>query len=142
MKILAKSLKIATQLYPTVRRQKATVFCFIYDGNKLLSIGVNDMLNESPKALYFGKRFNIQKLTRFPFECAETSAISKLWGRVTITGNEKVVVVRLKSLGSSENNRRIYVPALAKPCKNCTMILNGLGLDKVWWSTETGFESE
>lgn len=143
MKILDKSLKLATQLYPSVRFQKAMVFCFIFDGNKLLSIGSNNMKSESAKALRFGKKFGIQKLVKFPFACAETVAISNLWGRRLITGNEKIVVVRLKSLGSTDKERKILVSALSKPCHNCRMILDALGLERVWWSNaEGGFSNE
>lgn len=139
MKILDKSLDVAYQLY-NQELSKPQVFCFIYDGNKLLSIGQNEMETENAKALYFGKRYKIPHLIEFPFIHAEVDAIAKLWGKHKIIGTEKVVVVRLKKSGTTAKERKIILPALAKPCDSCYNVLTPIGLRRVWYSTETNFE--
>jgi deoxycytidylate deaminase len=96
------------------------------------------MVNESSKALYFGKRFNLPHLVKYPFIHAEIDAVSKLWGKHRIEGDEKVVVVRLKKSGTSATARKILVPAIAKPCENCYNVLSALGIKKVWWTNENG----
>lgn len=139
MKILDKSLDVAFQLY-NQELNKPQVFCFIYDGKRLLSIGQNEMETKNAKALYFGKRYKIPHLIEFPFIHAEIDAIGKLWGKHHITGTEKVVVVRLKKSGTTAKERKIIIPALAKPCDSCYNVLQPIGLRRVWWTTENGWQ--
>lgn len=139
MKILTKSLELAHSLVPTERNQNTLVYAFIYDGNTLLSIGQNDMKNENAKALYFGKRYKLPHLTKYPYVHAELDAISKLWGKRKIDGSERVVVVRFKSSKIEKFNKNFVLPALAKPCDNCYTVLCALGINRIYWTTEDGW---
>ena len=142
MKILTKSLELAHSLVPNERNQNALVYAFIYDGNNLLSIGQNDMTRENAKALYFGKRYKLPHLIKYPFVHAELDAISKLWGKRKIVGSERVVVVRFKSSKIDKFNKNFVSIALAKPCDNCYTVLCALGITRIHWTTENGWNEK
>lgn len=111
--------------------QPYSIFCFVYDKNKLISIGRNNMIEQNAKAYRFGVKYGIDKLKDFPYMHAEMDSISKLWGRHYITGKEKFVVIRLKKNGEL---------GMAKPCSNCQTVLRALNINNVIYSTDTGFE--
>lgn len=128
MNIQDKAYELSLQLYnPSLR------FChtaFLFDGNKLLSIGQNNTEVTSGRARYFGKRFSVSHFVDFPFIHSEIDAISKLWGRRRITGKEKLISIRLNSKGKLMN---------ARPCKNCSIILSALNLTRITYSISEGF---
>jgi len=132
-KFIAQSLELSRKLSIN-SQEKFAHFCFIFNKNKLISIGFNDTKNQNSKALYFGNRYNIQKFKKYKMIHAEISAISKLWGRLEITGKEKIVVIRIGKSGLLLNSL---------PCKDCTTILTALGFKSVWHSVENDIvESE
>lgn len=131
MRILDNSLKIATQLFSSAIKQEQNVFAFMYSGNKLISIGQNNMEKVNAKAYAFGMRFNVDQFKRFPFVHAEVDAISRLWGKYYISGKEKLVVVRFGRGGNI---------GIAKPCNGCQAILSSLNLNKVFWTTQNDWE--
>ncbi len=80
------------------------------------------------KALYFGTKFNIPELKKWPFIHAETAAIGKLWGKRVITGRENFVVIRVGPSGLMNSF----------PCCKCLPVLRALGFKTVWHSTPDG----
>lgn len=135
MKILDNSLKIAQQLFSSAVKsgdsQEQNVYAFIYDKNRLISVGRNDMVKVNNKALKFGNRFGIEQFQKFPYVHAEVDAISKLWGKRHICGKEKLVIVRFTKRGQI---------GLAKPCESCKMLLNALSIDKIYWTGQNEWE--
>lgn len=123
-KLLDKSIEIAKKLH-SPHSQPFNIYAFIYDKNKLLSIGHNDMLNQSKKAYDLGNRFNVQQFKNWPYKHAELDAISRLWGRVRIGSRHTLVTVRLLKDFSVAN---------ARPCKDCMEVINGLGISKMEWT--------
>lgn len=123
MKLLEKSIKLAREL--TFHEQKFKVAAFIYSGNKLLSIGQNNQSVTNAKAHYFGRRFGVQKFVEYSFIHAEIDAISRLWGKYHISSKDRMIVVRLNKSDQ---------PCMAKPCVNCQVILDSLGITKIDWS--------
>lgn len=128
MSIIDKAYNLSLQLYnPSLR------FChtaFLFDGNKLLSIGQNNTNETSGRASYFGKRFSVSHFVDFPYIHSEIDAISKLWGRRRITGKEKLISIRLNSKGKLMN---------ARPCNNCSIILRALNINRIFYSINDGF---
>lgn len=120
-KLLEKSVRLARKIH-SPNSQKFNVYAFMYDGRRLLSIGHNDMQTPSAKAHYFARRFNVQHLKEYNYKHAEVDCISRLWGRYHISGGETLVVVRLL---------RNYQIALAKPCRDCQIILDALNITQV-----------
>lgn len=129
MKIFDKSLKLSYQLLPNKPDQIFNVFSFMFDGNKLISIGKNNQNKASGSVYKLAKRFNVEKFINYPFPHAEIDCIKRVWGRHHITGKEKMVVVRIKRDGSL---------GIAMPCSNCHQILSALNLTKVWYSNNSG----
>lgn len=133
-KIVEKSIELSNSLFPSAYSEKNGYKCFhfayLYRRNTLLSIGQNSY-ELSNKALYFGNKFSINNMKKWPSLHAEISAISKIWGREYIDSSIKMVVIRLnknRELGNS------------KPCKSCSAVISVLGIDKVWYSTKSGIE--
>ena len=136
MSILTKSHSIAKSLLPTAMdgregKNKFFHFCFGFHKNKLIAIGQNDPEKTHTRAYKLRRRFN--QNADYPFIHAEIDMLSKLWGKVYIDSRLKVVVIRLNKQGELRNS---------KPCKRCASIINALGINKVWWSTDYGFEKQ
>lgn len=122
--LLDKSIEIACKLH-NPHSQDFNIYAFLYDKNRLLAVGHNDMLRPNKKAYDLGKRFNVEQFKLWPYKHAELDVISKLWGKRMITGRETLIVVRLK---------KNYEIASAKPCKDCTTIIRALNITKVEWT--------
>jgi hypothetical protein len=120
VKILDKSIKLATQLFPT--ENKNHHFSFIYRRNKLLSIGQNGGM--SPKVLYFANKFSVPLFRKYPYIHSEVDAISKIFGKIYIDSKLTMVNIRIGSGGMM----------LSKPCVKCQEIIEAVGL-KVIYST-------
>ena len=132
MTFLDKALQLSIKLKPSNSNQQYDVFSFVFDRNKLISVGTNNMLSTSYKAYKIGKQFKVRRLLAFPFRHAELDAISKLIGKHYISGREKIVVVRL-----GKKNQ----PLLAKPCTACQELLGAFNLNRVWYTNNQGFET-
>ena len=74
------------------------------------------------------QRFNLD--LEHPYLHAETDLISKLWGKYYIDSGMKMVVVRLNKRGQLR---------CSKPCDRCSQIIEALGITKIWWSIDDGF---
>lgn len=136
MNILDQSVDIALSLLPKAKQDRMTKnkffhFAFCYKKNKLLAIGQNNPEKTHTKALLIAKRFNTD--IDYPYFHAETDLISRLWGRVYIDNSLKFVVLRL--------NKRGHLRC-SKPCHRCEQILNCLGINKIWWSIDNGFNKQ
>ena len=132
-KNLQKSIEIAKQLFPTCYAKRVRYqtfhFAFLWKKNRLISIGQNRVDKPSAKALYFAKRFNVEKQKKYPYIHAEISAIQKVWSKVYIDNSISMVVLRLSRDETFQNS---------KPCKGCWTILSALGIDDVCWSDASG----
>lgn len=131
MRILETAYNLSIKLFPG-SDQKYNHFAFMFERNKLISIGQNNMKETSAKALYFGNLFNVKSFQEFSYIHAEIDCISKLWGKRYLSGREKIVVVRLNKHGELLNS---------KPCSSCSSVLSSIGMNKVWFSTPEGFKS-
>ena len=134
MKILDKSLKIAKSLFPS-RYESHKVgqsyhFTFAFHRNKLIAIGQNNSNRIDAKEVYFAKRFNLKKRQEFAFAHSETNAIGKLWSRYHIDSSIRLVNLRLNRYGELRDS---------KPCNECKIVLDALGIDEIYYSTNEGF---
>lgn len=133
MKIIDQSYNIALSLLPKAKENRCTKnkfyhFAFGYRKNNLLAIGQNNPEKTHTQALVLSKRFNTD--SEYPYLHAETDLISRLWGKYYIDENLKMIVIRLNKRGELR---------YSKPCKNCSKIIRALGIKKVCWSIDNGF---
>lgn len=136
MNIIEQSVGIALTLLPKAKQNRNTKnkffhFAFGYKKNKLLAIGQNNPEKTHTQALLLSQRFNIQN--EYPYLHAETDLFSRLWGKFYIDNSLKMVIVRLNKHGQLR---------CSKPCEKCDQIIRSLGLTKVWWSTDDGFDKQ
>lgn len=131
MKFIDNSLNLAYSLFNSAYTNKKGYQCFhfafLYDKNRLISIGQNDSSQPSSKAIKFANRFGCVEHYRKHFLHAEISAISRVWGRFYIDNRVKLVVIRLNKHGQL---------CESKPCSNCQVVLDALNITKVWYSTK------
>lgn len=136
-KNLEKALKISydsfSSCYDPENGYRCYHFAFIFKRNKLISQGVNRPRKPDAKVLYFGSKFNIQKYKKWHFFHAELDAIQKCWGKIHLNRSYSMVVIRINKDGELKNS---------KPCENCQNILNQIGLQNIWWSTNKGIVNE
>lgn len=125
---IKNAIRISQELFPTVGPKKFYHFSFIYRRNKLLSIGQNYPLVESPKAVYFGKKYGIQSLVKYPMLHSEIDAISKLIGKIHIGRELAMINIRISTIGLQNS----------KPCHKCIPILRSFDIP-VTYSTSEGF---
>lgn len=136
MNIIDQSLSIALSLLPKAKKNRSTRnkffhFAFGFKKNKLIAIGQNNPEKTHTQALLLAKRFNLDY--QHPYLHAETDLISKLWGKYYIDDSLKMVIVRLNKKGQLRNS---------KPCEKCEVVLSALGINKIWWSTDYGFDKQ
>lgn len=133
MNIIDQSLDIALTLLPKAKQGRNTKnkffhFAFGYKKNKLLAIGQNNPEKTHTQALMLARRFNTD--LEHPYLHAETDLISRLWGKHYIDSSLKMVIIRLNKRGELRRS---------KPCDRCEQILQSLGINKIWWSEDNGF---
>lgn len=136
MSIIEQSVDIALTLLPKAKHTRQTKnkffhFAFGFKKSKLLAIGQNNPEKTHPQALMLARRFNTD--TEHPYLHAETDLISRLWGKYYIDSSLKIVVVRLNKRGELR---------CSKPCDRCSQILDSLGIHKIWWSEDNGFNKQ
>lgn len=134
MNIIDQSYNIALSLLPKAKETRSTKnkffhFAFGYKKNKLLAIGQNNPEKTHTQALFLSQRF-LNTDTDYPYLHAETDLISRLWGKYYIDENLRMVIIRLNKRGELR---------CSKPCRNCSRIIRALGIRKVWWSIDNGF---
>lgn len=120
-KIIQKSIEIAKSI-PVAG--KPHHFAFGYHRNKLLAIGTNSY-DETSSVNYFNRKFG----TEYYAIHAELDLIKKLWGKIHIDKSLKVVILRTNRFGQLR---------ISKPCSNCQTLLDGLGINKIWYSDSQG----
>jgi deoxycytidylate deaminase len=132
VKILDRSLEMSHSLLPMEYNNRSGYrtyhFSFIWRRNKLLATGINGV-SQSPKCVKMGQTFNSQYMQEYPYVHAEIDAISKLWGRIEITGSLAMVVIRLNKYGKLMESR---------PCQHCMPVLAKLGLTKKLYYSSSG----
>lgn len=133
MNILDQSFDIALSLLPKAKQARNTKnkffhFAFGFRKNKLLAIGQNNPEKTHTQALLLSQRFNLD--TDHPYLHAETDLISRLWGKYYIDSSMRMVVIRLNKRGELR---------CSKPCERCEQIIQSLGINKIWWSIDNGF---
>lgn len=133
MSIIEQSVDIALSLLPKAKISRNTKnkffhFAFGFKKHKLLAIGQNNPEKTHTQALVLAKRFNTD--LDHPYLHAETDLISRLWGKYYIDSSLKIVVVRLNKRGELR---------CSKPCDKCDQVLKALGITKIWWSEDNGF---
>lgn len=136
MRFLEKAIDISFQLFPKAYsakdKYKAFHFAYLFERNNLISIGQNSY-SFSNKALYFANRYSIFSKKKYPSLHAEIDAFSKAWGKYYIDSNTKLVVIRINRFGEFQNSR---------PCKDCYSVIQGLNINKVWYSTTSSIVYE
>lgn len=124
-----KSIEIAYKLFPqdysSRKKYRTYHYAFGYIGKRLVGIGLNQPHKLDAKALYFGKRFNVEQFKKHSYLHAEISLLSKLWGKIYIDEDLSIYLVRLNKFGEQQNS---------KPCKHCQLILNALNIVDVYWT--------
>jgi len=134
MNILDQAYDISLSLLPKAKMARNTKnkffhFAFGFKKNRLLAIGQNNPEKTHTQALMLSQRFNLN--IEHPYLHAETDLISRLWGRHYIDSSLKMVVLRLNKRGQLR---------CSKPCEKCEQIISALGINKLWWSIDNGFE--
>lgn len=132
MKILDKAMNIALQLHQNRVEQDFHIYSFLYRKTNLLAIGKNNMIGQRNKALSLGKKFNVKHFLDFPYIHAEMDVVSKVFNRNELTGKEVLIVVRLNVHS---------VPRMAKPCEHCEQVLRAVGLNKIYYTTNSNWVS-
>lgn len=131
MKILDKSVQLSRELFPLAysgkTRYRQFHFAFAFHRNKLLAIGQNTYGKEMAKAIKFSTKLGSVEKFREGQLHAEVDVISRLWGRTYIDSRLRLVVIRINSRGELCNSR---------PCNNCMTVIESLGINKIWFSTE------
>ena len=124
-----KSLTLAKTFLPidykTRKKYRTFHYAFGYIGKRLVGIGSNSPEKTNAKALYFGKRYNINQFKNYPHLHAEIDLIARLWGRYYIDNNLSIYLIRLNKFGKQQNS---------KPCNACQEVLNALGISEVYWT--------
>lgn len=92
-------------------------FSYIVDGNKILSVGVNNSW----------KTHTLAKKYQHRFSCihSEISAIIRYQYQEEYLSRCKIINVRINKAGEI---------CLAKPCKKCMPVLESIGFKEVWFT--------
>lgn len=133
MNIKQNSLAMSLSLLPKAMQARNTKnkffhFAFCFQKNKLLAIGQNNPEKTHTQAMLLSKKFGITN--RYPYHHAETDALAKIWNKHYINNNVSLVIIRLNKHGQLRNS---------KPCTRCNKIIKSLGINKVYWSIDNGF---
>ena len=135
MKIFNKTVQMAESLFHQSYNNRDGYqqfhFACIFKKKKLLSIGQNVMDKPMAKALRFAMMFNLEQKKKWPYLHAEIDAISKLWGKHYLDGGYTLISVRLSYINGVLELRN------AKPCCDCTEVINAIGL-KCYYSDNLG----
>ena len=130
MKIINKTIRKAYNSWKPCKAIRCYHFSGAFDGNKMICFTQNNPVKTSAGAYRIGEDFNLPKYKEFAFYHAESHLISKLLDRYnTIDPNWKIVVMRI--------NRKGLILG-SKPCENCDKLLRAVGLDNIYYSTDSG----
>lgn len=96
----------------------------------MICFAQNNPIKTHAGAYRIGENFNLPKYKEFPFYHSESHLVSKLLDSYnSIDPGWTIVVMRI--------NRRGLILG-SKPCENCNKLLNSVGLDNVFYSTDSG----
>jgi hypothetical protein len=132
-----KSLEIAKQLFPhdyaKSGKYRTYHYAFGFIGKKLVGIGLNQPNIPNAKALYFGKRFNVEQFKKYPYLHSEIALISKLIKKEVQLSLVDIICVRLAIEGKNVVLRQ------TKPCKNCQIIIKAFDIDCYYFDKDLKF---
>lgn len=130
MKILNKTIRKAYSLWSPSRLIRCYHYAAAFDGNKMICFTQNNPIKTNARAYRIGEQFNLPKYIEYPYVHAESHLISKLLDMYnSIDPNWSICVLRI--------NRRGLILG-SKPCENCAKLLNAVGLDSIYYSTDDG----
>lgn len=130
MKIIQKTIRKAYQNWNPIKEIRCYHYAAAYDGTKIIGFTQNNPIKTHTGAYRIGEDFNLPKYKEHPFYHAESHLISKLLDRYnTIDPNWTICVLRI--------NRKGLILG-SKPCENCSKLLNAVGLNDVYYSTDDG----
>lgn len=129
MKIIKRAIKLSYDRFKPNPYQRRYHFAIAFEVNKPIAIAQNNPIKIDHKAYKIGQRFNIQQYQEYPYSHAESHLISKLLDTYnTIRSDWSLVILRINRQGKI---------LLSKPCNNCQIILNSVGLRKIYWSIDS-----
>lgn len=130
MKIIQKTIRKAFQNWNPSKSVRCYHYTGCFDGTKLIAFTQNNPVKTHTGAYRIGEDFNLPKYKEFPYYHSESRLISQLLDRYnTIDANWSVVVMRI--------NRRGLILG-SKPCENCSKLLQAVGLNDIFYSTDSG----
>ena len=130
MKIITKTIRRAYQNWNPTKSIRCYHYSACYDGTKLIAFTQNNPIKTHAGAYRIGEDFNLPKYKEFPYYHSESRLISQLLDRYnTIDSNWSIVVMRI--------NRKGLILG-SKPCENCDKLLNAVGLNNIFYSTDNG----
>ena len=130
MKIINKTIRRAYKNWSPTKSIRCYHYSGCYDGTKLIAFTQNNPVKTHAGAYRIGEDFNLPKYKEFPFFHSESRLIDKLLSKYnTINSTWKIVVMRI--------NRKGLILG-SKPCENCSKLLNSVGLNDIYYSTDDG----
>ena len=130
MKIINKTVRKAYNNWIPCKEIRCWHYSACFDGTKMICFTQNNPIKTHAGAYRIGENFNLPKYKEHPFYHAESHLISKLLDKYnTIDANWSVVVMRI--------NRKGLILG-SKPCENCNKLLNAVGLQDIYYSTDEG----
>lgn len=131
MKIIQKTIRRAYQNWNPCRSVRCYHYSGCFDGTKLIAFTQNNPVKTHAGAYRIGEDFNLPKYKEFPYFHSESRLISQLLDRYnTIDSSWVVVVMRI--------NRKGLILG-SKPCENCSKLLESVGLNNIYYSTDDGY---
>jgi len=129
-KIIDTIIKKAYRNWKPCRAIRVYHYSAAFDGNKMICFTQNNPIKTHAGAYRIGEDFNLPKYKEFPFFHSESRLIDRLLSKYnTIDPNWSIVVMRI--------NRQGLILG-SKPCENCSKLLNSVGLNDVYYSTDDG----
>lgn len=130
MKIINKTIRKAYQHWNPNPLIRCYHYACAFDGNKMICFSQNNPIKTNAGAYRIGEDFNLPKYKEFPFYHAESHLISKLLDKYNIIDPSwSIVVMRINRKGSILGS---------KPCENCDKLLNAVGINNIYYSTDGG----
>jgi len=130
MKIINKTIRKAYANWNPSPLIRCYHYAAAFDGQKMICFSKNNPIKTNTRAYRIGEQFNLPKYKEYPFVHAESHLISKLLDMYnSIDPSWSIVVMRI--------NRKGLILG-SKPCENCDKLLSAVGLNNVFYSTDSG----
>lgn len=126
----SKMLEVARTLAATSRHHKARVGAVLTDGKDVVSVGINGRKSHPLQKEFC--RFDDDDKNQHLMH-AELEAIAKCRHKVGRFRDATMYVFRLKKTG---------VMGVARPCSGCMEALKRFGIQRMVYSTDTGYADE